>query len=83
MEECKLKIFFLFPVYKKFIVTFTLGRKEGDGDSRSNLAGSVMLLVQKEKIDSNAKRKNLEKLKEQLPVQVDLDLELIITKSEE
>ena len=83
MEECKLKIFFLFPVYKKFIVTVTLGRKEGDGDSKSNLAGSVKVLVQKEKIDSSAKIKNLEKLKEQLPVQVGLDLELIFTKSKE
>ena len=82
--ECKLKIFFLFPVYKKFIVTVTLGgRKEGDGDSKSNLAGSVKVLVQKEKIDSSAKIKNLEKLKEQLPVQVGLDLELIFTKSKE
>ena len=63
MEECKLKIFFLFPVYKKFIVTVTLGRKEGDGDSRSNLAGSMKVLVQKEKTDSSAKRKKFRKAK--------------------
>ena len=78
MEECKLKILFLFPVYRKFIVTVTLGRKEGGGDRRSNLGGSVKVLVQKEKFDIKAKRKNFERLKEQLPPQMNRDLEAII-----